>query len=129
MTRNELVAELMNKTLELLKKFKAGPISPEEVKMAKEYLSGSFPLSTSTLESISIRWLAGYLYGLGPTYLNEYVPKLQSVSREQVEAAVKRGFDLDHLSIVIAGNAKEIQKAFSPSQWKSIKRVSVSDLK
>jgi len=127
-TRNESVGELVDKTIGVLKAMKKGPIPSEEVDMAKEYLIGGFPLSTSTLGAVATRWMAGYLFDLGPNYLNEFVSKVSNVNADDVQKSVTRDFDLDHLVIVIAGDAKSIMASLKESGFKSVKKIEVKDL-
>ena len=96
--------------------------------MAKEYLVGGFPLSTSTLGSVASRWLGGYIFELGPDYLNEFIPRVSKVSPADVIAAVTRNIDLDKLVIVVAGDAKEIEKSLRAAKFTDFKRVSARDL-
>jgi len=128
-TRNETVGQLIHKTMDVLQDLKRGPIGPDEVQMAKDYLEGGFPLSTSTLGAVASRWLAGYVFGLGPEYLNEFILKIHQVKAEEVFAAVVKDFNLDHLFIVIAGDAKEISKSLKKTNYSQFKLVSVKQLK
>ncbi|OFZ54282.1 MAG: hypothetical protein A2428_06805 [Bdellovibrionales bacterium RIFOXYC1_FULL_54_43] len=112
-TRNESVGQLIRKVLDVLRDFKKGPITQEEVATAKEYRIGGFPLTTSTLESVATQWLSAYVFGLGPKRLNEFIPKIAAVTRDDVSSAVNRHFDLDHLVITVAGDAREIEKSLA----------------
>lgn len=127
-TRNQSVGEVIRHTLDVLKDLKKGPIPQEEVDMAKEYLIGGFPLSTSTLGSVASRWMAGYIFDLGPTYLNEFVPKVSAVSAKDVLAAVKKDFNLDQMVIVIAGDSKEIIDSLKDSGFHSYRKITLKDL-
>jgi predicted Zn-dependent peptidase len=110
-TRNESVGQLIHKTMEVLSELKKGPIPKEEVQMAKDYLKGGFPLGTSTLGAVAARWLGGYLFDLGPEYLNEYVPKVSAIGSEDVLKAIAKDFPLEQATIVVAGDAAEIKKS------------------
>ncbi len=118
----------MKNTLSVLKDTRKGPIGEDEVTMAKDYLTGSFPLSTSTLGAVASRWLAGYIFDLGPGYLNEFVPKVSSTSREAVNAALAKHLKEDQATIVVAGDSKAIEKSLRMAGYGSIKRVSEDDL-
>lgn len=120
-TRNEAVGQLIRKTIEVLRDLKKGPLPGEEVQTAKEYLVGGFPLSVSTLGAVASRWLAGYIYDLGPEYLNEFVPKVNAVTTEQVLAAVAKDFKFDDLVITVAGDAKEIGKSLQEAKLQSVR--------
>ena len=115
-TRNEAVGTLIRRTVEVLKDLKKGPLPGTEVDTAKTYLIGGFPLSVSTLGSVASRWLAGYIYDLGPGYLNEFVPKVRAVTTEDVLAAVAKDFNLDDLVISVAGDAQQISKSLKEAK-------------
>jgi zinc protease len=128
-TRNDSVGKLLRETLEALKQFKDGPIEAAEVRMAKDYIEGSFPLSTSTLQAIASRWLASFLYGLGTDYLNRYIPRIREVTLDQVQSAVKSSFAISDAVIVVAGDAKEIRKSLAKDlKGFKLRQVSVREL-
>jgi zinc protease len=127
-TRNETVGDVIRETLNVLDGLKKGSISQEEVSMAREYLQGGFPLSASTLGAVALRWLSGYIFNLGPEYLNEFIPKVGAVTVVDVAAAVKRHFDLSGTVIVVSGNAAEIERSLIKAKLGPFKRVLVRDL-
>lgn len=127
-TRNDQVGQLIRKTLGVLQDFRKGPIPAEEIQMAKEYMMGGFPLSTSTLEAVASRWLGGFLFNLGPEYLNEFVPKVKAVNSPQVVAAIAEHLDPAKLVITVAGDAKEIEKGLHASKFSSVQKITVKDL-
>ena len=122
-TRNETAGTLIKKTREILEDIKSGNISEEEVVMAKEYLIGGFPLSVATLNDVASRWLNGYVFDLGPEYLNGLVPRIAGVTREQVIAAAKKHLDLAHLTVVVAGDPAPILTSLKASGFGRVKRV------
>jgi zinc protease len=127
-TRNETVGQLVKKAVEILRELRQGPVPDDEIRMAKEYLVGGFPLSVSTVGAVASRWLGGYIFELGPGYLNEFVPKVTAVGRAEVEAAVRKDLALEGLLIVVAGEGKEIAKSLAAAGYTRIKRVSARDL-
>lgn len=80
----------------------------EEVKTAKEYLVGGFPIANATLEAIANRWLTDYLFNLGKNRMNEYIPSINAVDTEGVLSAVSSAIDLSRMTIAVAGDAKVI---------------------
>lgn len=133
-TRNDNVGLFLKRTIEILKDFKNEPLpvsltTKREVDMAKEYLLGGFPISHATPQAISARWMTGYLFGMGPDYLNEYVPSIEKVTAEQVVQAAKKHFKLDDLNIVIGGDVKSIEKSLDPELKKKFKKITIRDLK
>lgn len=115
-TRNESVGPLIARAKETLAELVRGPIPEEEAKVAREYLEGSFPLGTSTLGAVAARWLAGYVYDLGPGYLNEFVPRVRAVTAAQALAAARKHLDPGRLTVVVAGDAKEIGKSLAAAK-------------
>ncbi len=128
-TRNETVGLLINKTLGVLKGLIKGPLSNDEVQLAKAYLLGRFPIATSTLSDVASRWLVGYTFGMGTDYLNQFSPQINEVTVASVQSAVSKYFDLDQIVIVVAGKSMEIQKSLMAAHLKPIKKVRASDLK
>lgn len=107
-TRNEAVGMLIEKTIGVLKGLKQGPLPDEEVKTAKEYLVGGFPIANATLEAIANRWLTDYLFNLGKNRMNEYIPSINAVDTEGVLSAMSSAIDLSRMTIAVAGDAKVI---------------------
>jgi predicted Zn-dependent peptidase len=126
-TRNEATAQVIEKTVEVLKNLKSTPVPSDEVATAKEYLIGGFPLSTATLESVAGRWMLYDLYDLGPDRLNQFVPKIASVQPSDVTSAVASSFDLKHLIIAVAGDAKAIEPVLKKQGFK-VHKVSTQSL-
>jgi zinc protease len=127
-TRNETVAPLLQKALGVLETMKRGPLPNEEVDMAKKYLTGGFPLSVATLNSIANRWMLGEFFNLGTNYLNEFVPKIGNVNASQVLAAFNANFKPEQTIIVLCGDAKQIEKSLREAKFQSIKKISPGNL-
>jgi zinc protease len=126
-TRNESTGQLIKKTLEVLRQMKSTPVPADEVATAKDYLIGGFPLSTATLEGVAGRWMLNDLYDLGPNRLNELVPKISAVQASDVNSAIASSFDLSHLIIAVAGDAKTIEPVLKKAGFK-VRRVSAQSL-
>lgn len=129
-TRNESAGEVIRRTLGILDELSKKPIPATEVETARDYLIGGFPLGTATLASAASRWLSGYVYDLGPGYLNELIPKVGSVTAEQVHAAVKRHLSPKpaELVIVVAGDAEKLAPSLKKAGYWPLKRIEVGDL-
>ena len=122
-TRTEATGELIQKTLASLKEFQAGKIHDEEITDTKSYLTGGFPLSVATLPAVANRWLSGVIYKMGPEYFNGYVAKIEAQTPEMIRSALKRRFKLDHLAILVAGDAPGITESLKKAGFKRIKQV------
>lgn len=120
--------KLIEETVHQLRLMKAADVLKEEVETSKEYLIGGYPLSVSTLGAIATRWMSGYTYQLGPDYLNEFMPKIAAVTRESLVQAVDEAFQLNGLIVVVAGDAKQIEKSLREKGFKRFRRVPVKNL-
>lgn len=127
-THNAGVGRMVFEVLKILKSFRGGSFSEEDVSRAKDYLYGSFPLEMATLESVASRWATGYLYGLGEGYLNSFLPRVKAVTYSDVKQAVKTHFKLESLVVVIAGDAKKIVPVLKASGFSKIKKVNYKEL-
>lgn len=127
-TKNESIGPLIQKTLEVLRSLKAGPIPANEVQQAKMYLEGGFPLGTATLSAVASRWLGGRVLGLGPDYLNEYIPQVDAVTTEAVVQAIAKNFDLEQLMIVVTGDSKAIKSGLAGIKGWNVQTTSLQNL-
>jgi len=85
-----------------------GP-TQEELTAAKQNITGGFPLRIASNGKI-VEYLAmiGF-YGLPLDYLDVFVDRIKSVTREQIHEAFKRRLDLDRFVTVVVGNGKTAQ--------------------
>ena len=89
---------------------KTGP-TDEELRLAKNYLIGSFPLSLTSNGAIS-----GMLSGLQKNrrdidYINNYADKLRAVTKDDVKRVAENLLKADALSFAIVGKPEGIENA------------------
>jgi zinc protease len=90
-------------TRETLSQFiKTGP-SAEELKAAKKYLIGSFPLSLATNQSMASILLKMTFYQLPDDYLDTYTDKIRAVDVEQIKTAFQESIQPNRLLQVMVG--------------------------
>lgn len=104
---------LINKIYEILESFSKGEVADSEIQTAKTYLSGSFPVNHSTLESIATRWMGSYLLDLPSDYLQLLIPKILALTPEQIRKDSHKIFywNPKTWTCVGAGPRKEIEKS------------------
>ncbi|MFI8737769.1 M16 family metallopeptidase [Ectopseudomonas toyotomiensis] len=100
-------AELSEGTLALVKQLLAdylrdGP-TQQELDNAKRELAGSFPLSTASNAAIVGQLASMGFYDLPLSYLDDFMRDVQSLSTEQVKAAMAKHLDPEALVVVTAG--------------------------
>lgn len=82
----------------------------KELKDAKSYLTGVFPLRAETQEGLTNLLVSQQLYDLPADYLQTYRDKINAVTLEDVERVAKKYIAPDKIAIVIVGDADEIIK-------------------
>jgi zinc protease len=82
-----------------------GP-TDQELEAAKRYLTGSFPLRLDSNKKIAENIAFIGFYGLPLTYLDEFIPRVEAVTAEQVRAAFKRHVHpKDAVTVLVGGGA------------------------
>ena len=82
----------------------------KELKDAKSYLTGVFPLRAETQEGLTNLLVSQQLYDLPADYLQTYRDKINAVTLDDVERVAKKYISPDKIAIVIVGDADEIIK-------------------
>lgn len=83
-------------------------VPDEELKDAKNYLTGVFPLRAETQEGMTGLILNQQLYGLPTDYLQTYRDKVNSVTADDVQRVAREHIHPDRLAMVLVGDAGEI---------------------
>ena len=116
-TRTEKTADAILMLVDLLKEYRENPATEQEFDEARAYLAGSFAIATETASAVAARVLAAEVHGLGADYWPRYRERLESITRAEVEAAVRRFLQPEKLAITAVGNAAAFAKdleAFGP---------------
>jgi len=89
---------------EELARFAGEGVGEEELAVARDHLTGAFPLRLETNRSVAALFLDGIRYGRGRDYLSRYVDCLRAVDRPRVDAAARRLIDPEEMVIVSCGS-------------------------
>ncbi len=90
----------------------------KELKDAKSYLTGVFPLRAETQEGLTNMLVAQQLYDLPADYLQTYRDKVNAVTLDDVERVAKKYVTADKIAIVIVGDVGEILPQIKPYSQK-----------
>jgi zinc protease len=91
-------------TLEVLREYVREGIRADELEDEKSSAIGSFKVSLSTNAGLAAALWNAEFYGLGPDYVERYPELVRAVTVEEVNAAIRKYFRPDHLTIVVAGD-------------------------
>jgi zinc protease len=102
-TRVEKVRELIDLSFQVVSEVASQGISEQELKDAKGYYLGSYPLSLETVEGEGGRLMQADRYGLGDDMITAYPKRLEAVRLSQVNELAKKLLHQDKLVIVLVG--------------------------
>ena len=106
--RNEVVGSALETMLDLFAQIRDERVSDEQLKRARDYLTGSFPLQIQTPQQISSRVATNHLLGRDPEYIERYRERVDAVTDEDVQRVARAHLRLDDMSVVIVGDATQI---------------------
>ena len=98
------VERALESALRVLREYVREGIRPDELEDEKSSATGAFKVSLSTNAGLaSALWNAEF-YRLGLDYVERYPELVRAVTVEEVNAAIRKYFRPDHLTVVIAGD-------------------------
>jgi len=89
-------------------------VSEEELKDAKNFLTGVFPIRAETQEGLTNLIVSQKLYDLPHDYLQTYREEISQITIEDVERVAKKYIKPNKIAIVIVGDAEEILPQVQP---------------
>ena len=100
------LTEIRNETEMLLRD---GP-TEEEVRAARDYLSGTIPLELETTEQIAVHAGEIFVFDLPLNYYSLHRDRLRSVTLEQAADAARKNVRMDDFIITIVGDAEALEQ-------------------
>ena len=96
-------------TLRIVRGMTQAPPTDEEVSLARDYLVGVFPLRFETASQVAGALTGLVVYELPDDELDRYRPAVSAINADAVLAAAQRNIRSQDLSIVIVGDAKQVE--------------------
>lgn len=121
-TRKEKVRALIDLSFQVVEDLRQNGVSEADLKQAKNYLLGSFPLRLETPEGEGGLLLMARRYGLGDDYLAAYPQRVEAVTSTFVALAAAELLDPQNLRIIVVGPRDAIYE-----QLKDLGDVTASD--
>jgi predicted Zn-dependent peptidase len=100
-TRTDKIAETVEETLKTYKKFVGDGVTNSEVTEVKALMKGQFPRNFETAEALGRQLLILDRYGISPDYLTNYLSSVQGMTKDSINATIKKYFDTDNLRILV----------------------------
>ena len=89
-------------------------VSAEELKNAKSYLTGVFPIRIETQDGLVDQLVSIRMYELPSDYLRTYRDQINAVTAEDVQRVAQKYVTPDRAAVVIVGDAAEISEQVKP---------------
>jgi len=105
-TRNESRREALEVVRRVLADFIENGPTEEELAAAKKHLTGSFPLRLDNSGKIADQVAGMAFYRLPLTYLDDYIPNVEKVTRQQIQEAFRRHLSPERMVTVVVGGKK-----------------------
>lgn len=108
-TKNETAEEAVRIAMEEIRRIREQGVSEEELKDAKDYLIGSFPLRLDTNRRVANFLARAEFFELGLDYPDRYPELIGRITREDVLRVAKRYLQPEKLIVVVVGNQERIK--------------------
>jgi zinc protease len=97
-----------------LERIRDQAVTAEELKNAKAYLAGVFPIRIETQDGLIDQLVSIRMYDLPPDYLETYREAVNAVTAEDIQRVAQDHVTPASAAIVIVGDAKEISEQVKP---------------
>ncbi|MGH2733854.1 MAG: M16 family metallopeptidase [Actinomycetota bacterium] len=109
--------------IEEIRRLRAHGVSDEELKEARDYLVGVFPISFETPGAISSAIAHLIVYGLPDDHYHAYRGAMEQVSVEEVGAAANQRLRPDRIAIVVVGDAELLETRLKEASFGPVRVV------
>ena len=103
-TKNESAGDAIRIAIEEIRKIREQGATEEELKAAKDYLIGSFPLRLDTNRKVATFLSQVEFFGLGLDYPERYPELIRRIGREDVLRVAKRYLQPEKLIVVVVAD-------------------------
>ena len=97
-----------------LERIRNEAVSEDELKNAKSYLTGVFPIRIETQDGLVDQLVSIRMFDLPDAYLKTYRDNVNAVTRDEIQRAAQSYVTPDRAAIVIVGDAAEISDQVKP---------------
>ena len=127
-TRSEATGEVLRLIVDEFWRLQRERVGDRELDGAKAYLTGSFPLTIETPESIAMQVVNALFYGLPLDQLQNFRERVNAVTPDDIQRVARLFLRPDRLSIVLVGNAKAFASQLSTVGFGTFETVELGEL-
>lgn len=125
--QTEVTAAALTEIQREIHDLRAGPIRPEEVEDARNYLAGVFPLRLQTTDGVASRLAELALYDLPRDYFDSYRDRILDVSVSHVQRVAIEHLHPEEMVAVIVGDAAKIRASLEALDFGPVEVVSAAE--
>ncbi|HYN83954.1 MAG TPA: pitrilysin family protein [Pyrinomonadaceae bacterium] len=108
------VERAIESALNVLREYVERGIREDELADEKSSAVGAFKVALSTNAGLAEALWNAEFYGLGPDYVDRFPRLISEVTADEVNAAIRKYFRPDHLTVVLAGDTGQEAPAAAP---------------
>ncbi len=127
-TRSDATGEVLRLIVDEFWKMQRERVGERELDGAKAYLTGSFPLTIETPESIAMQVVNALFYGLPLEDLQNFRERVNAVTPDDIQRVAKALLRPDRLSVVLVGNLAAFAKQLGGVGFGTFETVELGDL-
>ena len=127
-TRSEATVEVLRLIVDEFWRLQRERVNSRELDGAKAYMTGSFPLTIESPESIAMQVVNSLFYGLPLDDLQNFRERVNAVTPDDIQRVAKLYLRPDRLSVVLVGNAKAFASQLGAVGFGAFETVDLSDL-
>ena len=127
-TRSEATGEVVRLIIDEFWRLQRERVGERELAEAKNYLTGSFPLTIETPDAIALQVLNVLFYGLPVEELQTFRERVNAVTVDDIQRVARTYLKPDRLSIVLVGNASAFSSQLKSVGFSSYETISLDNL-
>jgi zinc protease len=121
--------DLLKGTLEVLEKFRARPLKPEEIALAKDSARTDFQSAFELPSDLLFERVRYRLYGLDERFLDNALQDLEKVTEERVKAFISNKVRTEGGRLYIMGDKSKIVPILKKLGIRDIRTVAIGDIR
>jgi predicted Zn-dependent peptidase/outer membrane lipoprotein-sorting protein len=127
-TRSDATGEVLRLIVDEFWRLQRERVGERELDGAKAYLTGSFPLTIETPESIAMQVVNALFYGLPLAELQNFRERVNAVTPDDIQRVAKALLRPDRLSVVLVGNSSAFASQLRGVGFATFETVELADL-
>jgi zinc protease len=127
-TRSDATTEVLRLIVDEFWRLQRDRVGNLELDNAKAYLTGSFPLTIETPDSIAMQVVTVLFYGLPLQELQTFRERVNAVTVDDIQRVARTYLRPDRLSVVLVGNASTFSSQLRGVGFGTFETVELGDL-